>query len=300
MTRNLRPKHAILSIIVILIALPGMLSACSPIAETPISTEGVNYGLPPTEEDPATQELTLVPETEVATATPTWTLTPEPSPTATATATETPIPTEVSLIEGNIFFDPQLEADFDKVAKSPSPIDEPEKFAAWQDEYLKMVNEKLETFIGYTISGSYVGAEYDWANLVFKGGPKREGNNLEVVASYLFDWKDNKIITKTFALENRDGSLTPFSITYSNLPGRNEYGYTTPSEKVVIYVSYAAVVTVGKIEDPFSVDFFNSQGISTDLDTFRRFLSGLSGDKIEEDKNRFSRMPFVLWLYTDY
>jgi len=75
MTRNLRPKHAIRSIIFILIALPGTLSACSAISETSISTVGVNYDLTPTKKDPATQELTLVPLTEI----PTLNLTPEPT-----------------------------------------------------------------------------------------------------------------------------------------------------------------------------------------------------------------------------
>ncbi len=66
-----------------------MLSSCILISETPTSTEGVNYELTPTVENPATQELTLVSPTEVATEMPTITLTPEP----TATATETPEPT---------------------------------------------------------------------------------------------------------------------------------------------------------------------------------------------------------------
>ena len=75
MTRNLYPKHAIISILFIFSTLAGMLSSCSAISETSISTVGVNYDLTPTKKDPATQELTLVPPTEI----PTLNLTPEPT-----------------------------------------------------------------------------------------------------------------------------------------------------------------------------------------------------------------------------
>jgi hypothetical protein len=90
-----KAAQTIIASLFIFSILAGMLSSCNAIAKTPTSPEGTGYDLTPTVEDPATQELTLVLETEVATVTPTWTLTPEPSPTATATATETPTPTEV-------------------------------------------------------------------------------------------------------------------------------------------------------------------------------------------------------------
>ena len=69
----------------------------------------------------------------------------ETLPVPTATNEPTVTPTEKPLIEGNIFFDPQSEKDFARVVESPSPIDNPEEFAVWQDEYLKQVNEKLKT-----------------------------------------------------------------------------------------------------------------------------------------------------------
>jgi len=76
-------------------ALTGMLSSC-----TAVSNE-VDFTLTPMVENPATEELTLVPETEVATQVPTIiTLTSESTKTntlePTATATEMPTPTEVA------------------------------------------------------------------------------------------------------------------------------------------------------------------------------------------------------------
>ena len=104
------------------------------------STEGVNYELTPTVEDP---------ETEVATATPTWTLTPEPSPTATATATETPKPTEVE----------KYPIDLEKLSTTPESyqylLDHKEKFVKGPDplevgveEFFKWYNENLIPSLG--------------------------------------------------------------------------------------------------------------------------------------------------------
>jgi hypothetical protein len=152
MTRNLRPKHAILSILFIFIALPGTLSACSPIAETPKSTEGVNYDLTLTVENSATEELTLVPETEVATATQTWTLTSEPSPTATATATETPKPTEVEKypidLEKLRNFPQSYEylvAHPEEFVEAPNPLEDIDVFNQWWNEkFIPILGDRSE------------------------------------------------------------------------------------------------------------------------------------------------------------
>ena len=252
--------------------------------------------------NPPTQVATEMP-TAIATEMPTPTKVPTEVPTATAepTATKEPTvaPTEKPLIEGNIFFDPQSEADLAKVVESPSPIDNPKEFAVWQDEYLKQVNEELETYEGNVINGSYTGTDFEGANLVLHGGPRDEGETLEVVASYQFEWQGHKIVTKTYAMETRDGSLVPFSVAFSNLPRKNTYGLVTPPGKVTVYINYDYVVTPSQIEDPFSESFFKAQKDNIDLDTQRRFLSGLSGDEVEKDKEKFSRMPFVLWAYLD-
>jgi hypothetical protein len=76
-----------------------MLSSCILISETPTSTEEVNYELTPTVENPATQELTLVSPTEVATEMPIITLTPEPTITQTPEPTPTVEATSVTFSE---------------------------------------------------------------------------------------------------------------------------------------------------------------------------------------------------------
>ena len=286
MTRNLRPKHAIIPILLIFSVLAGMLSACSPIAETPISTVRVNYELTPSIENSATQELTPVPETEVATTTQTWTLTVEPSPTATAKATEAPTPTEESLIKGNIFFDPQSEADFDKVVESPSPIDEPDKFAAWQDEYLKMIEEKLETYDSTTISGKSIGIMFESSILTVSS------KDWPVIAAYKFAWEGQEILSKTLVFKDSQGNLVPVSVTYSTLDSllfNSSLNYITPSNKEG-YFRYAWTEDLRKLfSEKFAEIFLPLE--NTNLNAQRRAFSG-SGDS--KDRDVLSRSRFII------
>ena len=284
MTRNFRPQHTILSILCLLIALSGMLSSCRPISETPESPESTDYELTPTVEDPAT---------EVATATQTWTLTPEPLPTATATATETPIPTEVSLIEGNIYFDPQSEADFDKVAKSPSPIDEPEKFAAWQDEYLKMINEKLKTYDGPVIKDETRGLMRELGDITYRS------EVWPVMASYKFEWQGKNILTKTYVVSSPRVGFLPFSVTYttSDSPAFNqEVEYKTPTGEADMFIRYEWERAKDFVTDNFIDEYLPNRDENSDFVLWRNFMLGLS-DSIEEDRYRAERTRFVFVNY---
>ena len=250
----------------------------------------------------ATQQLTLVPETEVATATQTWTLTAEPSPTATATATETPTPTEVSLIEGNIFFDPQSEADFPMVVESPSPIDEPDKFAAWQDEYLKMIEEKLETYDGTYMSLGNGGIMYQQGFYIF-------GNNeWKVMASYQFPWTDDagneqKIINKTYVFKDLAGNKIPLTVTYP--PTSSPFGvwdvdngYKTPESKLRMYIRYEWEDVKSIYTDQFIDTFLSDRNKNTDFDIWYKVVSGLECSK--EDIEIAIRMPIVFCVFGKY
>jgi hypothetical protein len=144
-----KAAQTIIASLFIFSILAGMLSSCNAIAKTPTSPEGTGYELTPTVENSAPQELTLVPETEVATATPTWTLTAEPSPTATATATETPKPTEVE----------KYPIDLEKLSTTPESyqylLDHKDEFVKGPDplevgmeEFFKWYSEKLIPSLG--------------------------------------------------------------------------------------------------------------------------------------------------------
>jgi len=76
------PQYFI-TILLIFSFLAGMLSSCDAV------TNGVRIEITSTVENPATEELTLVPETEVATEMPTITLTSEPTVTSTEIPTAT-------------------------------------------------------------------------------------------------------------------------------------------------------------------------------------------------------------------
>jgi hypothetical protein len=154
MTNTRLQKHKapqnFITILFIFSILAGMLSSCSKVSN------GVDIAITSTGENPATQNLTLVPETEVATQMPTIiTLTSEPTktqtpePTATATATETPIPTEVE----------KYPIDLEKLSTTPESyqylLDHKEEFVKGPDplevgmeEFFKWYTEKLIPSLG--------------------------------------------------------------------------------------------------------------------------------------------------------
>lgn len=166
-------------------------------------------------------------------ATPTATETQVSTPTQTATETKTPTPTAESLIQGDIFQDPQSKEEFDTVVLAPSPIDDPENFALWQDEYLKQVYEKLKTYTGPTISDEYTGIAYGLGRLMFIS------SEWPVISSYKFKFQNEELLTKTFVyMDKRNGELVPLSFTY---PPEDSFFYTnyeTPTDERVLDISF--------------------------------------------------------------
>lgn len=138
-----------------------------------------------------------------------------------------------SLIKGNIFQDPQSKKEFDTVVLAPSPIDDPENFTLFQEEYLKQVYEKLKTYTGPTISDEYTGIDYNTGRLVFIS-PK-----WPVISSYKFKFQNEELLTKTFVyMDKRNGELVPLSFTY---PPEGSYFYQnleTPNENGEFVVSF--------------------------------------------------------------
>ena len=254
--------------------------------------------LMPTVVNPATQELTLVPETEVATQMPTIiTLISEPTKTDTLepTATEMPTPTEVSLIEGNIFFDPQSEVDFDKVVESPSPIDEPEKFAVWQDEYLKMIEEKLKTYDGPVIDNKNGGIMYEAGVIVYRE------LKWQAVASYKFKWQEKDILTKTYIISDFQIGLAPFSVTYTTSNSTvfdKELGYKTPTGEADMFIRYEWEKVKEFFTDDFIDEYLPNRDENIDFESWRKYFD--TNDSNEEDKYRAFRTRFIFSRYDNY
>ena len=218
------------------------------------------------------------------------------TPTATAepTATKEPTvtPTEKPLIEGNIFFDPQSEADFDKVVKSPSPIDNPKEFAVWQDEYLRQINEKLETYEGPDIKFEYSGIGYESGDMVLNS------EVWPVVASFRFDWQGKEILTKTYVVSSEKVGLVPVSVTYTtsdSVAFNQGVGYKTPTSKSYMFTRYEWEFVKISLEDNF-IDEFLPDRDKTDFFIWRDFMAGIS-DSIEEDRYIAFRTRFVFSNY---
>jgi hypothetical protein len=255
--------------------------------------------IPQSRSGPKTTE-TLVPGSSEATGTlkPTMTVTTQPTstnipPTETAKPTERPTATatEVSLVKGNIFFDPQSKEDFSKVVEAPSPIDNPAEFAKWQEEYLKQVNEKLKTYDGTAIDYKTRAFAYGTGKLVL------DGTDVNVISSYKFKWNGMEILAKTFVLKDDRDSLVPFSAIY---PPENSavgsHSYETIKGKVEMFLFYEADRFPKMANEPFYSSFFKSVGVETDLDSMCKYLR-MFGEKsvgTDEDRQRFSRIPFVL------
>lgn len=272
--------------LLILILLANVLSSCVTVIQTQVPIVPISE-FTPTVQNLPTQELTLVSPTEVATEMPT--LTPKP------TATETPTPTkEKSLIEGNIFFDPQSKEDFKDVALSPSPFDEPEKFALWHEEYFKQINEKLENYNGPTVelTKSLSNAKYGLLEYSSEKWP--------VVGSYLFKWRGEDVLNKTYIFSKKsdgDGYVLlnttyyPESIVNSHkLLYKYDYTYGTPKEGIAIRYCLNDYMKESWPE-AFNTDFFNTYVVTQDkIDSiFRIFFH-----KPEEgDEAVFSQMQFI-------
>jgi hypothetical protein len=119
------------------------------------------------------------------------------------------------------------------VVLAPSPIDDPENFTLFQEEYLKQVYEKLKTYTGSTVNNEYAGIRYDVGRLMYIS------SEWPVISSYKFKFQNQEILTKTFIMQNKiTGELYPFSFTY---PPEDSYFYTnyeTPTDTRTLQVSF--------------------------------------------------------------
>lgn len=119
-----KTTQSLVASILIFSMLAGMLSACNMIIVTPIPTEVIDMELTPSQDLPATQELTLVSPTEEATEMPTelptFTLTPEP--TATAETTKDVYEIDLEKLHTKVISYEYLEANLDKYNQVPNPL----------------------------------------------------------------------------------------------------------------------------------------------------------------------------------
>lgn len=191
-----------------------------------------------------------------------------------------------SLIKGNIFQDPQTEADFATLVESPSPIDDPVNFAKWQDEYLNQIYEKLTTWSGTPVGVENIGIDFNGQRFDFMK------ENLQPIASYKFKWQGQEILTKTFILKDTKGNLVPFSVTYTtpDSPVFNfkDISYKTPSSEIGMTIRYGwnNYMKVS-FTDPF-IDAFLPE------DTTNNWRKVLNSDSTLEERELFSRTPFVI------
>jgi hypothetical protein len=160
-----------------------------------------------------------------------------------------------SLIEGDIFQDPQTKEEFATLVESPSPLDNPEEFAKWQDEYLRLIDEKLKTY-----DGSIIDAHQCAVDL---GGQKLQFRDSEwgAVASYKFNWHGQEILTKTYVVKNANGVLTLFSITYTTEDSpiflSTSVGYRSPAKEERVLVYYSFDNEGQQLDDPFIEEFLD-------------------------------------------
>ena len=221
----------------------------------------------------ATEELTLVPEKKVV-----------------IRPTLTPEPTATPLIQGDIFFDPQSKEDFKDVALAPSPIDEPEKFALWHEEYLKQINEKLKNYNGPTVelTKTRYNGEYGIIGYVSEKWP--------VAGSYLFKWQGEAVLNKTYIFDKKsdgDGYVLLNTTYYPESIMKDksyEYNYGTVKNALSIIYTLTDYVKNGWF-NAFDTDFFNTYVRTEEqMDAFERVIF----NKAEEgDEVVFSQMQFI-------
>jgi hypothetical protein len=195
---------------------------------------------------------------------------------------------ENSLIEGNIFQDPQSEADFANLVESPSPIDNPEDFAKWQDEYLNQIDEKLKTWDGPIMN--IAGTTVDFGIQVL-ALPK---NKWQAISSYKYIWQGKEILTKTYVTKDNTGALVPFSITYTtpNSSAFPQIGYQNPSKEQFMYIRYEWEMAKEYGSDQFIDSFLPDKDKDIYFNNWRTFFG--TKDITDEERALFSRTPFVI------
>lgn len=243
----------------------------------------------PATNTPPVSTVTGIPPTYTHTPQPTATHTPEPTATITSTPTQTPI------VQGDIFQDPQSKEEFATLVEAPSPIDNPEEFAKWQDEYLKQVNERLKTYTGKSLSTVGCSIAYEIQRFTFAS------QEVEVVSSYKFQWDGREILVKTFVLRLPDNSFIPLSVTY---PNEDSYlfswgveNYYTPRTASKLYLYYGESGFL-KIVSPDSNDEFSIKYLTGNDEKFQSFLNSQVRELDDADRRNIEELRLILGDYS--
>ena len=204
-----------------------------------------------------------------------------------------------SLIKGNIFQDPQSKKEFDTVVLAPSPIDDPENFTLFQDEYLQKINEQAETYRHQAIN-EYFGIQGVRDTFVFYSSVWKP------VASYKFKWEGQEILNKTFLYTSQQGDLVPITLTYATEASRffdEEFAYQIPdgSQKMDLYVLYAFDESRQKKYPGDFIGQFLPTAISSELkEAISRIWWDGNGLPTQADYEIFSKAPLILWGFEEH
>ncbi|GEM_PF-1861450 len=203
-----------------------------------------------------------------------------------------------SLIKGDIFQDPQSKAEFDTVVLAPSPIDNPENFALFQEEYLQKINEQAETYRDQAINEPF-GIMGDDGIFLFHSSVWKS------VASYKFKWEGQEILNKTFLYTSQQGDLIPITLTYAPEDSwffDEEFAYQIPdgSQKMDLYTLYAFRESM---KQEYSDDFMDQFLPTTTSQTLNEAIIRIwrRGEiPTPADYEIFSKMPLILWAFEEY
>ncbi len=203
-----------------------------------------------------------------------------------------------SLIKGNIFQDPQSKAEFDTVVLAPSPIDDPENFALFQEEYLQKINEQAETYRDQAIDPQF--------EISGDGLYLFHASVWKPVASYKFKWAGQEILNKTFLYTSRQGDLVPITLTYATEDSRffdEEFSYRIPdgSQKMDLYVLYTFDERRQKKYPGDFIGQFLPTDTSPELkEAIARIWWDGNGIPTQADYEMLSKMPLILWSFEEH
>jgi len=200
-----------------------------------------------------------------------------------------------SLIKGDIFQDPQSKAEFDTVVLAPSPIDDPENFALFQEEYLQKINEQAETYRDQAIDDTFrIGSRGDFLFYSSVWKP---------IASYKFKWEGQEILNKTFLYTSQQGDLVPITLTYT--PEDSWFfadSFQTPdgSQKMDLYVLYAFKESMKKEFPDDFLDHFLPTDTSQELNEAIIRIWRQGETPTSADYEIVSKMPLILWGFVEH
>jgi len=197
-----------------------------------------------------------------------------------------------SLIKGDIFQDPQSKAEFNTVVLAPSPIDDPENFALFQEEYLQKIHEQAETYRDQAINGSFEIAG-DVGVFLFHSSVWKP------IASYKFKWEGQEILNKTFLYTSQQGDLIPITLTYvpeSSWFFNQEFAYKTPdgSQNMDLYVVYAFRDIVKKEQMDNFMDQFLPTNTSQEWNDAIVRIWRKGESPTQQDYDLFSRTNLII------